>query len=398
MYKTLCTALLGMLMLISAGCEDAVLDVEPPVSSVEDSKLDSETQIPFLVTGLHAKFAQTYGALSVFAGGLSDELVFDRTVPGATYPTYAEIESGMITLSNTSVEGDALLVLAELRLLADTLVTRTERIQFADPANKTYALYYAYFYGAVSRYFWGAYFGLEPELGGGVINAGPFIPSAEMYAQALDLLTLAQQNAPSAYEAKVAASLAARIHLIEGRYAEAAAAAANGLADGDPTYDALYNTDQANFWNYTAGSARTQFVVDDRYPAYVAEDPGESARVPIVQVTATRYRQDKYPLIDSPLPFVVWQEMALIQAEAALRDGQTETALDFINSVRQSHGLDDLDSINLDGLFVERDKELFCMGIRLLDERRSGNWHLPAGTWHYLPITQRERDSNPNIH
>jgi len=384
-------------VLLLTSCEETVLDVNPPIASVEDARLDNEAQIPFLVTGIQSKFAEIYGALAVMSGALSDELVFDRTVPGATYPSYAELETGQITLTNASVQGDGLLVLGEYRLLADTLVARVGRITFTDESLRGYALYHAYLHGAIARYFWGAYFGLEPERGGGVINAGPFIPSADMYAQALTLLDLAIQNAPTPTDAAVASSLAARIHLIEGRFSEASAAAQAGLQQGDPSFSALYNTDQPNYWYFSAGSGRTQFVVDDRFPAYLQEHPAESARIPVVQVTQTRFRQDKYPELDSPLPFVTWQEMALIQAEVALRDGQAGPALDLVNTVRQSHGLADLDDLTLEGMLTERDKELFCMGIRLIDQRRLDIWHLPDGTWKYLPITQRERDSNPNL-
>ena len=390
------TVMTVMLLLFGAACEDAVLDVEPPIDSVEDDRLNREDQVPFLVTGVQAKFAQIYDQITMFAGGLSDELVFDRRVPGATYPTYAELDNGNITLANASVS-ETMLILGQLRLLADTLVTRVDRIAFTDPERRGNALYHGYFYGAIARYLWGAYFGLESERGGGVINSGPFIPSTEMYAQALDLLDLAVQNALTDYDARAALSLEARIHLLEGRYSEADAVARGGLNQGDAPLSALYSSDLANGWHYGAGAGRTQFVVDDRYVSYLTADPNEETRIPIVQVTQTRFRQDKYPELDSPLPFVTWQEMVLIQAEAALRDGQTGPALDLVNAVRQSHGLEDLDDITLEGLIVERDKELFCMGIRLLDQRRLDLWHLPDGTWKYLPITQRERDSNPNL-
>ena len=390
------TAAVAVFLLFAIACEDAVLDVQPPVNSVEDERLETEGQIPFLVTGVLAKFAETYDDLTMLAGGLSDELVFDRSVPGATFPSFAELDDGNITLSNASVS-NTMLTLGQLRLLADTLVTRVDRIAFTDPAIRKYALYHGYFYGAVSRYLWGAYFGLTEEQGGGVINAGRFIPSADMYTQALDLLEQAVQHAPTAYDARAAMSLEARIHLLEERYAEADAAAREGLQEGDGPLSAMYSIDLQNDWYYGAGPGRTQFVVDTRYVSYLTADPGEESRIPLVQKTQTRFRQDKYSRPASPLPLVTWQEMALIEAEAALRGGQTDPALDLVNAVRQSHGLTALDDITLETLLVEREKELFCMGIRLLDQRRLGIWHLPDGTWKYLPISQRERDSNPNL-
>jgi hypothetical protein len=50
-----------------------------------------------------------------------------------------------------------------------------------------------------------------------------------------------------------------------------------------------------------------------------------------------------------------------------------------------------------DDLLKKRDKKLNFTGNLLIDQNRFDIWHLDAGTWHYLPITQRERDANPNI-
>ena len=48
-------------------------------------------------------------------------------------------------------------------------------------------------------------------------------------------------------------------------------------------------------------------------------------------------------------------------------------------------------------LMLERDKELFTMGLRLPDQRRFDAWHLGADTWQYFPITQSERNGNDNF-
>lgn len=69
-----------------------------------------------------------------------------------------------------------------------------------------------------------------------------------------------------------------------------------------------------------------------------------------------------------------------------------------INAVRASWGIDPLAApADLATLKVERDKELCWTGIRMVDQRRWGDWHLAADTWHYFPITERERNINPNI-
>ena len=65
--------------------------------------------------------------------------------------------------------------------------------------------------------------------------------------------------------------------------------------------------------------------------------------------------------------------------------------------MRASHGLDPLDSIDLDGLMFEREKEFFAGGFRLVDQRRMDTWHLGPETWQFLPITQSERNNNENF-
>ena len=76
------------------------------------------------------------------------------------------------------------------------------------------------------------------------------------------------------------------------------------------------------------------------------------------------------------------------------------TAIDAINTVRSSHGLQSLAIVDYEVLLHERDKELFCQGQRLIDQNRFSDalsWHLPDdGTWHYLPVPFEEVLNNPN--
>ena len=74
-----------------------------------------------------------------------------------------------------------------------------------------------------------------------------------------------------------------------------------------------------------------------------------------------------------------------MRAELALRLGDAAGALTQINLVRLSHGLTALDSVDMDVVIVERDKELVTLGMRLIDQRRFGLWHLPGDRWQYFP-------------
>lgn len=91
-------------------------------------------------------------------------------------------------------------------------------------------------------------------------------------------------------------------------------------------------------------------------------------------------------------------EMYLIAAEAAARQGETETALEYLNAVRNRAGLDDFESENaseiVDAVMQERFVELAMEGHRFFDLRRTGRavseLELEDGNRTRLPIPQRE--------
>jgi len=395
---------LGLVFAIT-GCDNWVQDIEKPINVITEEDLTTEAQIPFLVSGVKARFSSTYDQLTFLSGALSDELIFDTRVPNATFPTFDQLNKGDVLLDNNSVTG-GMLSLGELLYFSDNLAERVGKITFKTEATKNDALYNANLYGAIARYFWGAYFGLNPEQGGGVINAGPFIASNQMYDDAVTKLKTALtfvQTKP--YETKLVNSVIAKILFAKGDYAAAKAHAQAGLKKGDNPMLALYATTAANAWYNNAGIGRAQLVADPRYATYAAET-GEATRVPLTKLGTTfvYYRQEKFPARESSIPFITWQENNLMLAEVAVREGDGATALSLVNEVRTTGRTIPALAENpkLDTILVEREKELFCQGVRLIDQRRTGKWHLgntPAGTptWQYMPITERERNANPNL-
>ena len=123
--------------MISIGCKDFVQSVEPPINSVNDDQLNSEDQMNFVITGVKGEMATLLGQLQVNSGGLSDELVFDRNIIGATYPSYDELETGKILFNNYNVEV-TFSSLSRLRLMADTLVVRIGKVTFKDTSPVSY--------------------------------------------------------------------------------------------------------------------------------------------------------------------------------------------------------------------------------------------------------------------
>ena len=417
-FYTFTPVVLALVMF--SACDSYVEDVEDPIDNIADDELNQASQVPFLISGVQGRFATTHDQITVLAGGLSDELFFDQNVPNATFPTFAQIDQGVIQLDNNSVDG-AYGSLGEYRFLADRLLERVAAIDEKAPgeggfeegedgaALRNEALYTGYLHGGIARFFYAAYFGLNPREGGGVISniedpisrmRGRFIPSNEMYQLAIQKLDSALQFAEAdSYEARLVNSIAARIHLYQGNYDLAQDRAESGLVEGDAPLESLHSVQLENFWYTQAGAGRTQYVADFRFADYVAENPQEATRIPLEDVEGndgTIYvRQGLYPERPSPIVFISWQENSLMLAEVALRSGDAATALPFVNGVRASHGLSPLASIDLDGLVVERDRELFTQGARLVDERRFDLWHLGPDTWQFLPITQSERNDNP---
>lgn len=399
--KKIMSLLLMVIALIFISCEDYVTDVDPVIDQVEDDRLNDQSQLPFLIKGVQQRFNTTQDQLMVVADGLSDMFFFSYNVPNATYPTYEDIDNGDIQFDNNSVDGPYS-DLGELRFFADDLIRRTNEIGVSDDAIKNEALYTGYLYGGIARYFYATYFGLNlGEGGGGVIDNGPFIPSAQMYADAVDRMKSSLQYTSDELQVRIVNSLIARAYLYNGDYTNAATHAASGMVEGDTPFEAIHSLTETNEYYSQAGAGRSQFVIDNRFVDYVTTDPNEANRIAYAEVlgsdNVTYYSQRKYPAQDSPLPLITWQEVYLMKAELAVRGFGSGDAVALVNAVRASHSIDDLSAVDLDVIYVERDKELFCTGSRMPDQIRFDRWHLPAGSWKYLPITQSERNNNDNF-
>lgn len=405
--------LTGLLALTTVGslaaCDSFVEDVDPPIDRVQSDSLDTQSQVPFLVTGVKEGFNDAYDVLALYSDLLSDAGVFDQRVRNATFPTFGEIDSGEIPFDNNSVD-NAFTALNEYRYLADDLLRRAnETIEFSDDDDgeeaRRSALYAANFHGGIARYFLGTYFSPDKTSGGAPIstdrdNPGPVIPKAELYSQAQAKLAAAADLAATEYDARVINTLRARIALFSGDRAQAGTFAAAGLVDGDDPYEGRYSSTSANNWWSEAGIGRTQVSVAARFAAYDEVDDRTLVEVaPSASATdpGPYYRQALYPTNATSIPFVTWQENSLILAEVALlQNNNAGAALPLINAVRADRGLDALASVDQAALLEARDRELFTQGQRLVDQRRFGIFQIPNG-YQYFPLTQTERNANPNL-
>jgi hypothetical protein len=404
MYDYLKNAcLLAVSLLVLVGCNDWVQNVEDPIDSVPSDALNSPERISFLTNGVRGLFAETHDQITVTAGGLSDEQVFDRDLPQATFPSFDRLERGDLNLDDPTVNNE----LGEFRLHADDLVRRVTEMdvpsEFSEDARE--ALFYGKFLGGVARAWYASYLGLEPEEGGGVIDNGPFIPSSDMYTRALDKMSASLKHA-TPRETKVVNSTMARVRLYRGDLADAISHAEKGLTRGDDPFVSKHSTQSVNNWYNAAGEGRTQWRVNTRFTEYIEENPTEANRIHLTEIegrTQTWNRQGMYTERGTPIVFVDWQETYLIMAEAGLRTGDSSVdPLSLVNEVRDSHGLSPLSSVDMDVILEERDKELFTRGQRMIDQRRYDMWHLDPseeqiGPWKYFPISQQERNENENF-
>jgi tetratricopeptide (TPR) repeat protein len=391
---------LPLLLFISA-CEDYITDVDPLIDVVQDNLLTSESQTEFVVRGVQQRFATVSSQISCQMDLLSDQMGYTSDIASASFPTFEEIDKGAIVLNNATTTG-TYRQLGELRFFADELVKRAGQITFTNTALQTMALYNGNLYGGIARYYLAIAFGLNQNQPGGTIDAGPFIPAATLLDEAIAKYNAALNATTDAYSKRVVNSLIAKAYFAKGQYAQAATFAANGMASGDANFNAL-NSDVSNiyYWGF-AGAGRVQIHVADRFNNYITADSKETARIKISSVKGTSgktyYWQTKYPDKGSAFIMMTWKENNLMRAELILRGNATGDALALVNAVRASYGLNNLTTVDLNALIVERDKEMFCQGTRLIDQNRGAvPWHLAATTWRYMPIPQTERDANPNL-
>lgn len=395
-YCVLCTA-----------CSGFVQDIRRPIDLISDDALNSESQAEFIIRGVQGQFSESYSDAALYAGGLSDELYFDTRTGAGGLVVYEEVDNAItIDRSNTTlitVQNR----LGRYRFHADDLAERARNITFSQDSLRRRTVFQGYFHGAVARFFYAAYVGINKQQGGGVINNGAFIPSSAMNDSALAKLALALQNTTSPYEARLVNTLAARIHLMEGRFSEAQQAAQNGLRRGDAPFQGLFSFQSQNQLWLNAGLGRNVYIPARRFDTlYLRQDPLETVRLkmngPTTRSGFTFYVQTKYSAQDSPMPFLTWQENELMLAECELRlANNAASALARINTVRTSYTslrvLPDGTRTTLDLIYAERDKELFLTGLRLIDQRRFNRWHLRPETWRYMPIVQPEINNNPNL-
>lgn len=398
-------------LFVLPACQDYVTDLDPLTNQIRDKDLDfsSPAILNGFLIGLQVDMERSVDDLFVNADGLSDAFYFDLRVLGATYPQYAEIDVANM-LEDNATPGGPYTPIHQFRAKADTALYKINAgiYAFADDASKKKALYSVYLYGGQARYLLATYYALRGTTPGSPIDKSPLIPSSALYADAIARWKLAVTQTADVKQQRMVNSLIARAYLFLGQYPEAATYTAQGMIQGDAPWQALYNVTNENNYRVGAGQIRVQFAADNRFADYITATPSEANRIKILAKTNKGYNyyiQNKY-VVDpvglttvTPIDLITWQETQLMRAELALRGAGTGDALSLVNGVRAFYGIPALTSITLSttgqpSIYEERDKELCFRGLRLIDQRRFGKFHVTGGM-QYFPIPRGEVTRNP---
>jgi len=393
------------LIMLFNSCKDFISNTDSLTDRIEDSKLNDPTQIPFLISGLKTKFSTAASYTIVLSDVLSDQLYKNPFIIYDGPHDYDEIVYGTISLNNSSITS-AYRYIGEARFYADNLVERVLKEKVTDRKLKNKALFTGNFYGGYTRFLYATYYGLSETNGGSPVNGGKFISSDKLYTQAINLFKEALESTNDPWQKRLTNSMIAKSYLFQGNYGNAVAFALKGLSIGDPPFSIIFSSQFGynNRYYLFASDVLLLFIIDNRFPKYITAEPNEANRIKIDSISASKYNsstiyfQVKYNNLDSPEDLITWQENSLMLAELALRNqASAGNALTLVNEVRSSHNISPLNNADLETIYIERDKELFCTGNRLPDERRFNKFHLPAGRWQYLPVPAEERDNNKNL-
>jgi tetratricopeptide (TPR) repeat protein len=404
--------LLVFLLIALPACEDYVNNVDPFIDRVVDSELNSPGQIPLLRIGLINQAYQSLDYVLLMSDGLSDALIWDQRLAGATYAGFRQLEETVLNDLNGETNGSYYDV-QQTRVLADTLIYRVNSVSLSDQV-KNDALYAAYFWGAYARYLLGTYWGKDENTGGATVNVGRFEPTSVLYADAIGRWKESLKYTAKALDVKVVNSFIARCYFFLGDYANAVTYLNQGLAKGDAPFVSTYmpvpSAAENAYRAQASDELRIQWRVDARFQGYTTADATEANRIKLRNYrTTTMLEQRMYiatsTTVSSPIPLIDWQEVSLMTAELIVRGATTGDALALINDVRTSHTVKAIaagtpvvlrgPTASQVGIYEERDKELFLRGLRLVDQRRFDSFHVSYG-WKYFPTPLVEKVKNPD--
>lgn len=413
-YKTKAVRVVALAAALGlTGCSDILtLDVEAP-GRIADDDLNSPTAIPGLVAGMGYDLTQAVdGSLQeiLLAGG---EIWHSGSYDFGTYPR------GILQQAPEDWDGEYG-SMQQARWVAEDGLRRMSEILEPAQLNDDPDVARAYLTaGFANRW-------LGENQCSSTIDGGPEVPNTEHFNRADSLFQRAIEVAGNAGRddlVRAGRGGLASIRAWAGDWPGAVtlAQAANSGADGaDWSYDVIFST--------TSGAVLNDFVDEttDRREFSVfntiwADEPQDNPRVtwripldasgePLVGQDGETlfYQQRKFITEDDDIPLTSGPEMWIIEAEAALRDGDLTTMTDRINDIRDFYGEANIaepadEAAAWPVLRFERGATLWLEGRRLWDLRR---WDAEGGVVRddfvegrdlCFPISLEEQRVNPNL-
>ncbi len=372
------------------------LGVDNP-EDIEDEDLNSPQGIEVLLNGVHGDFA--FSTTQPGGGGIytSAALLSDELVHSGTWMPLRMLSDGVSI--NTEPENQSRWASAQTaRWSAEDLIERIEDVDEVD--NDGAEMAEANLFSGLSNRMMGDNFCAAVIDGGEEEHYTVFHErSVEFFTTAIDL---ADQNDEqdimlAAYAGR------AQSHMMLGNWDEAAADAAE-VGTGF-TFEQVHSSNASreyngvHEWTATPNEANQTTVWGTPFEEWGTEinDQSEDAegdpRIPFEKIFVDgdpdadfdTGGDDERPLFyahkhddrGANIPIVKGTEMRLIEAEAYLRDGEVEDAIEKINTVREYHeDLETLDAGDFDEesawekLMKERGIEMWLEGRRVADLRR----------------------------
>ena len=415
---------------VSACSPDRLLDVRD-VDVLDPKTLNTKEALPTLLAGTLSAFQIAFSGGGDLSNGGHEGMVnlsgllADEYIHAETFPDRQGVDVRSIAPGNGSVKG-VFFDLSQARAFADLTSSRYNTF---DPGTEGHSealslsgfSYLLFAEGFCS----GVPFSTLTDNG---IDFGQPQTRDEILAIALakfdSALTFATAN-----ERDDLANLArvgrGRVLLNQGQFVQAATAVSSVPTGFSYAIEGSANSARQNngIWNYTVNFFG--FSVPDReggngLPWLSANDPRlpweDTGEVGFDGETPY-FMQQKYPVKESETVLASGIEARLIEAEAALQVGNNSTAMQAINTLRQSAGLSPLvtpgtAAARVDLLFRERGFWLYLTGHRLGDLRRLVRQYgrseasvFPTGDYHKggeygsdvnFPVSSDERN-NPNF-
>lgn len=402
-------AIVTVMSMALTGC-NGLTDVKQP-GPIADAALQTPDAVPALVTGMSADYSNVFSYIVRISAIASDEMAHGGSytgeglwVRGILRPEDMD-DYSMWALMNT------------VRFESESGLQRFKSFDGKEGFSyntSPYSARAAFFAGLSNRL-------LGENMCQAVINDSPPLRDSAYFTRADTFFTEAIRIASAANGATDVLNAAyggrAAVRAWIGNWAGATADAAQV-----PTafvYNAIYSTNSTRENNSLVQETyvRREFSLFGTSWANVFKDP----RVPWDTIKTSNgaiqkgqdgitpyFRQAKYTDLGSAIPVVKGTGMRLLQAEAALRNGDIAGAYNFINQARANYKMAALTPATdvataWKTLEVERGATLWLEGRRLWDLRR---WYVDPGPAHNsflqgrdksMPIALSEYQTNPNL-